>query len=117
MAEPSSTAAVLAGVFGAGVVGMFAGVNGAAAVGALCGALIYFAAAQEIPLAKRLMYFLISFVMGYMFAPALAKAKIEVLGIGPIDLPGPAAFIGSALVVTMTLAAIRNKGPRLPSEG
>ncbi|HCP54580.1 MAG: hypothetical protein CMK72_01095 [Pseudomonadaceae bacterium] len=117
MAEPSSTTAAIAGFFGVGFVGALAGVNAAAAVGALCGALIYFAAAQEVPMAKRLMYFVISFIMGYLFSPVLAKARIEWLGIGPIDLPGPAAFIGSALVVTMTLAAIRNKGRNLPSEG
>ena len=42
-----------------------------------------------------------------LFAPALAKA--ELFGFGPIDLAGPSAFISSAMVVTVTLAAIKQR--------
>lgn len=115
MAEPSSTTLVAAGMFGAGLAGFMAGVNGDAAVGSLCGALLYFAAAQEIPMAKRLLFFCISFVMGYLFAPAMARAAL--FGFGPIDLPGPAAFISAALVVTVTLAAIRSRAQAQSREG
>lgn len=115
MAEPSSTATAFAVASGAGMAGLLAGIDANAAVGALCGAMLYFAAAQELPLAKRLLFFVISFVMGYLFSPALAKAQI--LGIGPIEFPGPAAFIAAALVVTATLAAIRSRGQAEPREG
>ena len=115
MAEPSSTAVVAAAGVGAGLAGVWAGFDGAAAVGALCGALIYFALAQELPMPRRIMFFCISFVMGFLSAPAVARA--EVFGIGPIELPALAAFICSALIVTVTLAAIRTRGQVSPREG
>lgn len=114
MAEPSSTS-FLAAVFGAGLAGVWAGFDGSAAAGALCGALIYFASAHELPMPRRIMFFCISFVMGYLSAPAVARA--EVFGIGPIELPALAAFICSALIVTVTLAAIRTRGQASPREG
>lgn len=115
MAEPTSTGVVVAGAFGAGLAGMLAGINTEAAVGALCGAMVYFATTQELPVVRRLTFLLVSFVMGYLGAPALAKA--EVMGIGPIEFPGPAAFICSALVITVTLAAIRRRGEPGASHG
>jgi len=115
MAEPSSTAVVAAAGVGAGLAGVWAGFDGAAAVGALCGALIYFASAHELPMPRRIMFFCISFVMGFLSAPAVARA--EVFGIGPIELPALAAFICSALIVTVTLAAIRTRGQTAPREG
>lgn len=115
MAEPSSTAIIAVAGAGAGVAGLWAGFDGSAAVGALCGALIYFASAQELPMPRRIMFFCISFVMGFLSAPAVARA--EVFGIGPIELPALAAFICSALIVTVTLAAIRTRGQASPREG
>ncbi|HEJ1861527.1 phage holin family protein [Pseudomonas aeruginosa] len=115
MTEPISPSAVVVGGLGGGLVGVLASVNADAAVGSLCGALIYFIVAKELPLPTRLVCFLISFVMGYLFAPALAKAQI--MGIGPIEFPGPAAFISAALVVTATMAAIRSRGRAAPREG
>lgn len=110
MSEPSSTAVVAAAGVGAGLSGLLAGFDVFAAVGALCGALIYFSSAQELPMPRRVMFFMISWVMGFLSAPAVAKA--EVLGIGPIDLPALAAFVSSSLIVTVTLAAIRSRGQR-----
>lgn len=78
-----------------------------AAVGSLCGAVIYFASAKELPMGRRLMFFAVSFIMGYLAAPAISRA--EVLGIGPIELPALAAFVGSALIVTVTMTAIRTR--------
>jgi len=115
MAEPSSTAVIAAAGVGAGLAGLWSGFDGAAAVGSLCGALIYFSAAHELPMGRRLMFFAVSFIMGYLAAPAVARA--EVFGIGPIELPALAAFICSALIVTVTLAAIRTRGQASPREG
>lgn len=107
MAEPTSTGALAVGIAGAGLAGLMAGVTHEAAIGSLCGALLFFTTTQELPIWRRLMFLVISFVMGILFAPALAKA--ELFGFGPINLPGPAAFISSALVITVTLAAIRQR--------
>jgi hypothetical protein len=107
MAEPTSTGVLAAGMAGAGLAGILAGINPEAAVGSLCGALVFFSSNQELPIFRRLMFLAISFVMGILFAPMLAKA--EFFGFGPIDLAGPSAFISSALVITVTLAAIKQR--------
>lgn len=104
MAEPSSTAAI-AGALGAGVVGFLAGVNGEAAVGALFGSLIYFTTTRELPVWQRTLFFLASFVMGYLAAPAVVEA--EFWGMRPFAFPGLAAFGSALLIVTVSLAAIR----------
>lgn len=114
MSEPASTAVIVVGAAGAGLAGLMAGFDGAAAIGSLCGALIYFSAAQELPIRKRLTFFAISFVMGYLSAPAMARA--EMFGIGPIEIPALAAFVCSALIVTVTLATIRSRG-HMPEQG
>ncbi len=115
MSEPASTAVVVVGAAGAGLAGLMAGFDGAAAVGSLCGALIYFSASQELPIKERLMFFVISFVMGYLAAPAIARA--EMFGIGPIEIPALAAFVCSALIVTVTLATIRSRGHKPEQRG
>lgn len=107
MAEPTSTAAGTVAVVGGGLVGILYGIDTNAAIGALCGALVYLSAAREVPALKRIMYFVISLVMGYQFAPELASSQI--FGFQPITLTGPAAFVASALVIVTTLAAIRDK--------
>ncbi|MCY1340605.1 putative phage holin [compost metagenome] len=112
MAEPSTSTVAVAMASGVSL-GAMSAINPEAAVGALCGSLLYFSFAREVPMAWRLIYFLISFVMGYLCAPAMAQA--ELFGFGPIDFPGPAAFIASALVVTITLAAMRGKSQGSPT--
>lgn len=107
MTEPSSSLAALAGIFGAGFAGFLSGIDSGAAIGALCGSLVYFSTTKELPLPNRMTFFMISFVIGYMSAPALAQAQL--FGVGPIEVSGIAAFFGSALVVTATLAAIRSR--------
>lgn len=115
MAEPSSTVvAAAAGAVAIGT-GFWAGFDGYVAVGSLCGALVHFISSKEVAMVPRLLYFVISWVMGYLAAPAIAQA--EVFGIGPIELPALAAFICSALIVTVTLAAIRTRGQASPREG
>ena len=115
MAEPSSTAAIAAGAAGAGLAGVLAGITPDAAVGSLCGALVFFSSNHELPIFRRLVYLVISFVMGIMFAPMLSRA--ELFGFGPIDLAGPSAFISSAMVVTVTLAAIKQRRGTEPTHG
>lgn len=107
MAEPSSTAALAAGMAGFGLAGFLTGIDSGAAIGALCGSLVFFATTEELRVARRLVFFMVSLVMGYLSAPLLAEA--QVLGIGPIKFSAPAAFIASALVVTVTLAVIKRR--------
>ena len=115
MGEPASTTAsvVVAGAAGAGFAGLLTGVDMLAAIGALAGALVFFTTTEELPVWKRVVFLLVSFVMGYLFAPALVD--FEVWGIRPFKYSGPAAFGAAVLVVTVALAAIRRRG-RLGAE-
>lgn len=106
MSEPSGV--VVAGALGVGLAGILAGINGEAATGALFGALLYFTTTREMPIWQRTMFFITSFVMGYLFAPAIGEA--EFWGIRPFTHSGPAAFGSALLVVTVSLAAIRRRG-------
>ncbi|WP_394542929.1 putative holin [Azorhizophilus paspali] len=110
MAEPSTAGVVVAGVIGAGLM-----INGEAAVGALCGGCVYFIAHAELSIPSRIALSLVSVVMGYMAAPMLAG--MTVFGVGPIDLPGPAAFVASSSVVTATLAAIKARRAAVTNKG
>lgn len=105
----AESTAVVVGVAGAGVVGMMAGFNPDAAVGAICGAVLFFMASQEHPMRSRLVLFLISLVMGYLFSPVVAAAKFSMFGVdvGPLELPAPAAFVSAAFVVSATLTTLR----------
>jgi hypothetical protein len=114
MAEPTSTGIAVAGAFGAGIAGVLAGVDSAAAVGSLCVSVIYFISSKELQMPERLAYFLISFVMGYLLAPAITG--IEAWGIKPFTMPAPAALGASLMVVTISLAAMKRKG-RAPVDG
>ncbi|MDH0334482.1 putative holin [Pseudomonas otitidis] len=116
MGEPASTVgAVVAGAAGAGVAGFMTSVNGEAAVGALMGALIYFTTTRELPVVNRVIFFMVSFVMGYLFAPAIVG--VEIMNTRPFQFPGPAAFAASCLVVAVSLAAIRRRGPAISAGG
>lgn len=106
MSEPSG---VVVGLLGsAAMAGMLAGVDGNALTGALCGSLIFFMARHEIEIWKRLVYFIISLVMGYLFSPGLTE--FEVWGFRPFVYSGPAAFGASLMVVTLSHAALRQRG-------
>ena len=110
MGEPASTAAtvVVAGGAGAAVTGLFTGIDALAVIGALAGALVFFTTTEELPVWKRVVFLLVSCVMGYLFAPSLGE--LELWGIRPFKHSGPAAFGASVLVVTVALAIIKRRG-------
>ncbi|MBV5775060.1 phage holin family protein [Pseudomonas aeruginosa] len=107
MGEPASTtaSAVVAGAAGIGLAGYLAGIDGAAAVGALFGALLYSTTNKEYPSWQRVLFLLISFVMGYMTAPAIRD--VDVYGYRPFHYSGLAAFVAALLVVTVSLWLLR----------
>ncbi|WP_314407373.1 putative holin [Pseudomonas kuykendallii] len=108
MSEPASTAGVVvAGAAGVSVAAVLASVNGDAAVGALFGSLIYFTTTRELPVWQRALFFVASLVMGYKLAPALVEATF--LGVQPFRWPVFGGFVCSALVVTVTLKAIKRR--------
>ncbi len=117
MGEPASTAAtvVVAGGAGAAVTGLLTGIDGLAVIGALAGALVFFTTTEELPVWKRFVFLLVSFVMGYLFAPGMAE--LELWGIRPFKYSGPAAFGASVLVVTVALAIIKRRGLDAEQQG
>jgi len=117
MGEPASTTAsvVVAGAAGAGFGGLIAGVDSFACIGALAGEIVFFMTTEELPLWKRLVFFVVSAVMGYLIAPALAD--LELWGIRPFRYSGPAAFGSAALVVTIALGAIKRGGKLTDQSG
>lgn len=109
MSEPTTLAAVgAAGAVGFGISGFLAGVDGNAATGALCGALMFVMARPDLKVMPRIIFFVISLVMGYQFSPALTD--LEFWGIRPFSYSGPAAFAAAALVVSVTMYAINKRG-------
>ncbi|MDH0894236.1 MULTISPECIES: putative holin [unclassified Pseudomonas] len=111
MGEPVSTSAgamAVAGAAGLGLAGFIAGINGEALTGALLGSLIYFTTTRELRVLQRLLFFLVSFVMGYLFSPAIVD--FEVWGMRPFAYPAPAGFAAALLVVTVSLGLIKRFG-------
>lgn len=75
------------------------GVDGNALVGAVAGAALFVTSARDLPLLRRVIYLVISTVVGYLAAP-------EVLAHLPLQSSAVAAFLAGALVVTLTLPLI-----------
>lgn len=106
MSELDSAAVIAA--LGNNLGGVLGAINTEAAIGALFGALVYFSTTQELPMWNRLTFFFTSFVMGYLFTPAVVDVEFQ--GMRPFAYPGPAGFACAGLVVTILLAAIRQRG-------
>lgn len=99
---------VVAGALGVSAAGLLSGIDGNAATGAMCGAVLFFLASREFGLAERLLYFVISLIMGYLFSPGLTE--FEVWGFRPFVYSGPAAFGASLMVVTLSHIALKWRG-------
>jgi hypothetical protein len=98
--EPTSSAASAATAFGAvAVTSLMPGVNGDALIGAFAGAVVFALHAKDLTITKRLVYMVVSILLGYMGAD-------EVLRLTPLTSYALAAFGLSAVVVTFALAGI-----------
>lgn len=106
MSEPATI--VVVGGLGLAATGLLAGVDMLAVIGALAGSLVFFTTTEELPVWKRVLFLLVSFVMGYLFAPGMAE--VELFGTRPFKYTGPAAFGASVVVVTVALAVIKRRG-------
>jgi hypothetical protein len=75
------------------------GIDGNALVGAVAGAALFVTSSRDLPLIRRVIYLVISTVVGYLAAP-------EVLAHLPLQSTALAAFLAGALVVTLTMQLI-----------
>ncbi len=100
MAEPTSSAASAGIAFGAvWITSMLPGVNGDALIGAFAGAALFALHAKDLPIMKRIVYMVISILIGYLGAD-------EVLRQTWLESHTLAAFGLSAVIVTLALATI-----------
>ena len=75
------------------------GVDGNALVGAVAGAALFVTSSRDLPLVRRVIYLVISTVVGYLAAP-------DLLAHLPLQSTAVAAFLAGALVVTLTTQLI-----------
>lgn len=95
----SSSTSLFTIVSGAAIYSWLLGLDGNAVIGAFAGAVLMVMTSKDLRWAARLVYLLISWVMGYLAAP-------ELLDHFPIHETGVAAFFSAAVVVVLTLQII-----------
>jgi len=76
------------------------GVDPDTLIGAFAGATLFVVSSPDLPLWRRLMYLLISLILGYLAAPELLR------WLPFVQSPGLAAFIASATGISLTLGLI-----------
>lgn len=98
MTEPNApTTATLPAAIG--IASLAPGLDGDALIGAFTGAALVVVASKDMGFVLRVMYLLISLVMGYFAAPEIVAAT-------PIRSAAVAAFFAAALVIAVTLQLI-----------
>ncbi|MFK3649280.1 phage holin family protein [Lysobacter capsici] len=99
MAEPTSLSTAGGLTAGVGLAAMWPGIDGDALIGAFAGATLFVVSAKSLPTWQRLVYLLVSVVAGY-------QSGIEIVRWIPIRSTGVAAFVASAVAITITLTLI-----------
>lgn len=98
MAEPSTTTVTGIVTLGAALLGLIPGIDANAIVGALCGAALFVVSANGLRLFERLIYLVISFLIGYLGGPSQLGHIFEHSAVS--------AFIAAAISVTAGLRVI-----------
>lgn len=101
MSEPAFTTLATTTALGTATAttALLPGIDGNALVGAVAGAALFVTSSRDLPLWRRVIYLVISTVVGYLAAP-------DVLAHVPLHSTAIAAFLGGALVVTLTMQLI-----------
>lgn len=99
MTEPTTATALYFAAAGLSAAALLPGMDGNAVIGAFAGAALVALHVHNVRLVVRLIYLLVSWVMGYLAAPAVVRT------VG-VQETGVAAFIAAALVVAITLQLI-----------
>jgi hypothetical protein len=101
MSEPAITTLATSAALGTptATTALLPGIDGNALVGAVAGAALFVTSSRDLPLLRRVIYLVISSVVGYLAAP-------EVLTHFPLHSTAVAAFLAGALVVTLTIPLI-----------
>lgn len=99
MTEPT-TSTLIPVAAGMGLAALLPGIDGDALLGAFAGATLFVVSAQSLSVWRRIVYLLISVIAGYL-------AANDVLAWFPLKSSGVAAFMASAIAVTVMLAVIK----------
>lgn len=100
MVEPTSSATTAAAAMGAvALTSVLPGVNGDALIGAFAGAVVFALHAKDLSIAKRIVYMLVSILLGYLGADEIMRRT-------GLESHALSAFGLSAVVVTLALASI-----------
>nr|DAP68890.1 MAG TPA: holin [Caudoviricetes sp.] len=97
MADPFTSGSTLSGlvvVSGISLVSVLSGVDGNALIGAFAGAALFVVRGQDLSIPRRLLYFAISIIAGYLAAPDVTRLM-------PVRETGVAALIAAALTITV----------------
>ena len=120
MHEPVSGTAITTGLGATTLLYYLAGVPSGVVIGSFAGAVVYVLTNSDIPIFKRLAFFLISFVVGIMAADYFTKI-IEVVTFGftrkeiQVDT-SIGALVASAIAIKLLLSLINKaKVPDFPS--
>lgn len=100
MAEPASSIATAGAVAATvGVAAWLSSLDPGAVAGAFAGAVTFALTARDTALLPRIIYALVSLVVGYAAVP-------DVTALSPLKAPFLAAFVVSALVIQVTITAL-----------
>lgn len=101
MSEPAIATVATATALGTATAttALLPGIDGNALVGAVAGAALFVTSSRDLPLVRRVIYLVISTVVGYLAAP-------DLLAHLPLQSTAVAAFLAGALVVTLTTQLI-----------
>lgn len=99
MAEPTTTSTLALVATGVSIATLVPGVDGNAIIGAFAGAALVALHTRDVSMLTRLGYLLISWIMGYLAAPMVARAI-------RVQESGVAAFLAAALVIAVAIQLI-----------
>jgi len=96
MAEPTSTTTLASLAAGVSAATLLPGIDGNAIIGAFAGAALVALNAKDVAWPSRVIYLVISWIVGYLAAP-------EVAARAGLHQTGVAAFLASAFAIAVTV--------------
>lgn len=96
MTEPTTATPLAIVATGFSVAALFPGMDGNAVIGAFAGSALVALHARDVSTATRVIYLVVSWIMGYLGAPLAERLT-------GLQETGVAAFLAAALIVALTL--------------
>jgi hypothetical protein len=100
MAEPSTAVIAIATATGVSLASVVFGLNADTAIGSFAGATLFITSTHELTIKTRILYLIISVVMGYFVAGEILQNTF-------IASPGVAGFIGGLTSISVSLLIIK----------